>query len=156
MEGSLALLFGSPASGVRSVHPDKRAEMFELPFAVYFDIIVLVAHGSPFGLILFPKGKRPQKIPGHLGLISIDVHNRIHNHVLRKANKLLEALEQLADGGMALRFPKVAAFPNAVFDEQGGDGVRIVVIITDRAIARFQFLDRFPVLDPCKPFFECL
>ena len=77
MGGALALLFGSPASGVRSVHPDKRAEMFELPFAVYFDIVVLVAHGSPFGLILFSEGKRPQTIPGHLGLISIESSSAI-------------------------------------------------------------------------------
>ena len=59
MSGSLVLLFGRPASGMRSMHPDKRAEMFELPFAVYLDIVVLVAHGSPFVFILFPKGKWP-------------------------------------------------------------------------------------------------
>jgi hypothetical protein len=47
-----------------------------------------------------------------------------------------------------------AALPNAIFDEQRRDFVRVMIFIGYRVLARFQLLDCLNVLKPRQAFFE--
>ena len=76
--------------------------MLVLPFPVHLDVVVLVARGQPLCLIVLAKRKGTKKVPDPLGTIALDLDDRIHDHVLREADVLLEGLEQLADSLMAL------------------------------------------------------
>src|SRR5579859_5763265 len=94
-----------PALFIWRGHPANRAQMLELPLAVDFYVIVLVARGQPYGAITLAKRERPHEIPTALAAIAVHLDNRIHHVVLREADAFLEALEKRANR----RMPRMAS-----------------------------------------------
>src|SRR5919109_2467491 len=149
----LSSVFVGPAFFIGRAHPAVHAQMLVLPFAVHLDIVILVTHGSPPRLVVLANGKETKTIPGAFRAVPLDLDDRIHHHVVREAEVLLGPLEQLPNRLMALRCAE-AALPNAVLDEQCRDFVRIMILVSDRAIAGFQLFDSLNVLKPGQALFE--
>src|SRR5262249_51303836 len=142
-----------PAFFIGGVHPAMHAQMLILPYAVHLDVVILVMHGEPPRLVVLAEGEETKTIPYALCPVPCDLDERIHHHVVREAYLLLGALEQLANGLMALCCAQ-ATFPNTIFDEQRSDFVWVMILVTYRAIARLQLLDGLDVLEPGQALFE--
>src|SRR5262249_7632432 len=136
-----------PAGLVRSRHPPNRAQVLEFPFAPHPDIVLFVAGREPPRAIPLAEGERPQEIPDAGRAIAVDLDSRIHHIVLREADSIAKAFEQLPDRGMALMRADAIAFPDAVVREQLGDLIRVVIIVAHGAIARLELLDSFGVFE---------
>ena len=119
--------------------------MLEFPLTVHLDIVVFVAGREPSGAIPFAEGEWSKEIPDASGVIAVDFDSWIHHIVLREADTIAKAFEQLADRGMAPMRADAIAFPHAIIREQFGDLIRVVIVVTHGAVARLELLDRFDV-----------
>ncbi len=121
--------------------------MLVLPLPIHLDVVVLVPAGDPARAVVLAKSERPQQIPGAFRPVAIDLDARVEDIVLREADQLLKALEQLANRVVTLGLAEIAALPDAVLDEDFRDSVRIVIVVADIAIERLQLLDRLDIFE---------
>src|SRR5258708_16826209 len=128
--------------------------MRELPLAVELDAIVFVASAEPHRTISAAHRERADEIPDAGCAIAIDFDDRIHHVMLREADPFLEALEQFADRVVSLMPSDAGALPDTVGREQRGDLRRIVILVTDRAVAGLEFLDRLDIFENRDSLFE--
>src|SRR5262245_28751570 len=87
----------------------------------------------------------------------MNLNDGIHDVMDRKGKYRGRALEEFDNGIVALRFAKVAAVPDAIFDEQRGDALGIVVVVAKGTVTRlelFDILDVFQSLCSCSQFFD--
>src|SRR5690348_2425883 len=103
--------------------------MLKFPFAVDLYVIIFVPRSQPMGAVALAKREWPEEIPTSLRSLSAYLDDRIHHVVLRKADTIAKAFEQLAYRRLSAMRPLVGALPDAVFDEQRRDHIRIVIIV---------------------------
>jgi hypothetical protein len=80
-------------------------------------------------------------------LIALYPDARIEDVVLREADALGEALEQLADLFVALGRADAGTFPDTVLRKDTDDAVLIVIVVADIAILGLELLDRLDIFE---------
>src|SRR5690606_21411215 len=73
----------APAVLVRRIHPDERAQVPDLPDAVFLDVVVLVPAGAPLRELAVLRFLREQ-LPARLRGLTVgrDVHDRLKLHLI--------------------------------------------------------------------------
>src|SRR5579872_4935973 len=95
--------------------------MLELPLAVDFHVVLFVARRQPYRIVALAHREGSEEIPLSLGAIAAHLDDWIHHVVLREADAIAKALEQLANRRVPLVRADVGPFPDAVLGKQGDD-----------------------------------
>ena len=72
----------------------------------------------------------------------------------REAHHVAHALEVVADGLTSLEATHEASVPDAFFDEELSDAVRVVPVVAVLAVLGLQRLDRLDILEPPNPLLD--
>ena len=123
--------------------------MLILPLAVELDVVVLIAAGDPAGVVLLAESERPDQVPGAMRAVAVNLDLRIEDVMLREADELLKAREELPDGVVTLGLAEIAALPDTVARRRFADSIGIVIVIANIAVERLELLDRLDILEPC-------
>src|SRR5262249_28091330 len=137
-------------------HPADCAQMLELPFAVDLYVIVFIAGCQPIGAVTLAKSERSHEIPARLCPIAVNFNDRVHHIVLREADTIAKALEQVANRRMALMGSDAGALPDPIFGKERRDHVGIMIIVADCTVTGFEFFDRLDIFENSNSLFQFL
>ena len=91
--------------------------MLVLPFAVHFNVVVIVSQCHPSFFIILSQGPRPHDVPDTRGAIAVDRYNWVHHIVLRECEHFAEFAEQCANFFVPRGLAKILTFPNCILSK---------------------------------------
>ena len=129
------------------MHPDNRPQMLKFPFAVDFDVFVVVSSGDPAGAVIRTRSVRAEEIQESRSAVARHLDIGFIALCCAKLTALCRPSNIARDRAMAGCRAEFAAFPDAVFREESDDLVGVVAGVADIAVAGFEPFDRFDVVE---------